>query len=216
MLSTGITFGQQLDARLVIDAGVEEHVVQQHAPSAAAASCPAPARDSGPSDTAPPPPPCGMMNFSVGKSLNRSAVMQLHERRGVAVDVVRAGGVEVRVARRADMDHRRHVELDHLLVERIPLAVGQRRVGPVAARRIGIQVAADEARVRSRSAPARRCSCAARRPATAATGTRRRSCAGYSVQTRWIRSLHGRDQASLVVGVADMMRHARRRAARRS
>ena len=43
------------------------------------------------------------------------------------------------------MDHRRHVELDHLLVQRIPPPVGERRVLPVAARRIGVQVAADEA-----------------------------------------------------------------------
>ena len=43
------------------------------------------------------------------------------------------------------MDHRRHVELDHLLVDRVPPAVGQRRRVPVAARRIGVEVAADEA-----------------------------------------------------------------------
>ena len=86
-----------------------------------------------------------MIIRSVGKSLNRSACEELHERGGVGVDVVRAGGVEVRVARRADVDHRRHVELDQLLVERIPVPVGQRRRRPVAARRIRIQIAADEA-----------------------------------------------------------------------
>ena len=86
-----------------------------------------------------------MTKRSVGKSLNRSPCDELHERRGVGVDVVRAGGVEVRVARRRHVDHRRHVELDHLLVERIPVTVGQRRRGPVTARRIGIEVAADEA-----------------------------------------------------------------------
>ena len=32
---------------------------------------------------------------SVGKSLNRSACQELHERGGVGVEVVRAGGVEV-------------------------------------------------------------------------------------------------------------------------
>jgi hypothetical protein len=42
------------------------------------------------------------------------------------------------------VDHRRHVELDHLLVERIPEAVGERRRRPVSARRVGIQIAADE------------------------------------------------------------------------
>ena len=69
---------------------------------------------------------------------------ELHEGRRVGVDVVRAGGVEARVARRAHVHHRRHVELDDLLVERIPPAVGERRLLPVAARRIGVQVAADE------------------------------------------------------------------------
>ena len=43
------------------------------------------------------------------------------------------------------MNHRGHVELDHLLVERIPPAVGERRIGPIAAGRIGVEVAADEA-----------------------------------------------------------------------
>ncbi len=43
------------------------------------------------------------------------------------------------------MDHGRHVELGHLLVERIPPLVGHRRRIPGAARRIGIEVAADEA-----------------------------------------------------------------------
>ena len=50
-----------------------------------------------------------------------------------------------RIAAAGDVDHRRHVELDHLLVERIPPLVGQRRRVEVAARRIGIEVAADEA-----------------------------------------------------------------------
>ena len=43
------------------------------------------------------------------------------------------------------MDHRRDVELDHLLVDRIPEAVGERRVGPEAAGRVRVEVAADEA-----------------------------------------------------------------------
>src|SRR6516165_5887328 len=49
-----------------------------------------------------------------------------------------------RVARRADMDHRRNVVLDHLLVDRIPVAVAERRVLPMPARRIGVQIDADE------------------------------------------------------------------------
>ena len=50
-----------------------------------------------------------------------------------------------RIAASADVDHRRHVELDHLLVERIPPFVGQRRRVEIAARWVGIEVAADEA-----------------------------------------------------------------------
>ena len=42
------------------------------------------------------------------------------------------------------MDHRRHVERDQALVERVPERIGQRRRGPVAAGGVGVQVAADE------------------------------------------------------------------------
>ena len=86
-----------------------------------------------------------MTNRRVGKVLEQVGAQELHEGGGVAVQVVRADAVEVRVARAGDVDHRRHVELDHLLVERIPVPVGQRRVGPVAVGRIGVEVAADEA-----------------------------------------------------------------------
>ena len=103
---------------------------------------------------------------------------ELHERRRVGVDVVRAGRVEVRVARRADVDHRRHVELDHLFVERIPVLVGERRRGPVAAGRIGVQVAADEPELVDAALELARCSWPAARGASAATGRRRRSSAG--------------------------------------
>jgi hypothetical protein len=43
---------------------------------------------------------------------------QLHEGHGVGVEVVRSGRVLRRIAAPADVNHRRHVELDHLLVER--------------------------------------------------------------------------------------------------
>ena len=70
----------------------------------------------------------------------------LHERHGVGGEVVRARRLEVRrVARLADVDHRRHAELAHLFVERIPIAVGEARAVEKAAARVGIQVAADEA-----------------------------------------------------------------------
>src|SRR5262249_50432080 len=61
-----------------------------------------------------------------------------------AVDVVATRGVEVRVARHAHVDHRRHVELDHLLVERVPPLVRERRGLPVTPRGGGGQGAAEE------------------------------------------------------------------------
>jgi hypothetical protein len=83
--------------------------------------------------------------LQLGEALEQIRRHALVERGGVAVQVVRAGGVKRRIARRADMDHRRHVQLDHLLIDRIPVRIAQRRIGPIPARRIGIQIAADEA-----------------------------------------------------------------------
>ena len=144
MLSSGITLSSRSMPGLVVDAGVEEHVVEQlllqrrplHVLRQPAVAAPVVRHRA-----------AAVRNDELQRReiLEEVRRQELHERGRVAVDVVRAGGVEVRVARRAHVDHRRHVELDHLLVERIPLAVGQRRVGPVAARRIGVQVAADEA-----------------------------------------------------------------------
>ena len=45
------------------------------------------------------------------------------------------------------MDHRRHVELDHFLIERIPPLVGEGRRIEVAAGRIGIEIAPDESKL---------------------------------------------------------------------
>src|SRR5690606_752962 len=71
---------------------------------------------------------------------------QLHERDRVGAEIVRAGGLPVRrVAGAADMDHPGHLELAHLLVERIPVAVAEGRTGEITAGRVGIHVAADEA-----------------------------------------------------------------------
>ena len=134
---------EQIDARLVVHARVEEDIVADHVGEQRAlhvlreAAIPAPVirhaaaavRD----------------DHAQGREvLEEIGLDELHERRRVGIDVVRAGRVEVRIARRADVHHGRHVELDHLLVEGIPVLVGQRRRAPVAARRIGIQVAADE------------------------------------------------------------------------
>src|SRR6516164_2245664 len=57
---------------------------------------------------------------------------------------MRAGRVMGRVARHADMDHRRNVVLDHLLIDRIPVAVAERRVLPMAAGGIGVQIDPDK------------------------------------------------------------------------
>src|SRR6476661_9329118 len=59
---------------------------------------------------------------------------QLHEGGRVAVEIMRAGGMERRVTGRTDVDHRRHVEVDQLLVDRIPIRIRKRRVGPISAR----------------------------------------------------------------------------------
>src|ERR1700757_1551555 len=69
---------------------------------------------------------------------------KLHKRGGIAVDIVGSSGVEARIARRTDMNHRRHIKVDHLLIERIPPAIGQRRISPIAPRWIWIEIAANE------------------------------------------------------------------------
>ncbi len=83
----------------------------------------------------------------VGEVPEQVRFQELHEGGGVGVDVVGPGGVEVGVAAARHVDHRRHVQFDHLLVEGIPGLVGQRRGGPLAARRVGVEVAADEAQL---------------------------------------------------------------------
>ena len=116
--------GQQVDARLVVDAGVEEDVAEQvvreqrllqllrEAPVAApvVGRGAAAVRD----------------DEAQGREvLEQVALNELHERRGVGVDVVGAGRVEARVAARAHVDHRRDVVFDHPLVDRVPVPVGQ-------------------------------------------------------------------------------------------
>ena len=43
------------------------------------------------------------------------------------------------------MNHGRHIQFEHLFVQRIPEAIGQGRIAPMATRGIGIQVATNEA-----------------------------------------------------------------------
>ena len=79
------------------------------------------------------------------KVLEQIRGQALHECRRVGIEVMRAGGVEAGIAACRDVDHGRDVELHHLLVDRIPLPVRQRRRGPVPARWVGVEVDADEA-----------------------------------------------------------------------
>ena len=125
--------GQQaVDARLVVHARVEEDVAEQQLverrPAHVLRQAPEPApvvrhRTAAVGDDQP----------QLGEVGEQVRGEQLHERRGVGAEVVRAGGVEVRVAGGAHVDHRRHVELAQRLVQRVPVAVGQRRPVPAAA-----------------------------------------------------------------------------------
>src|SRR5438067_12041201 len=72
---------------------------------------------------------------------------ELHEGRGIGIQVVRTGLVKGGIARRADVDHGRYVELDDLLVQRVPGPLGKRRVLPVPAGASGGQVAAKESQL---------------------------------------------------------------------
>src|SRR5438128_1396626 len=121
---------QEIDPGLMIDAGVEEDVVQQMILQERLLQI------LGDPPVAPPvvwnrPAPMRDYELQARKVLEEVGGDELHERRGVAVDVVAAGGVEVRIARQADVDHRRDVELHELLIERIPPLVGQWRILPV-------------------------------------------------------------------------------------
>ena len=79
-----------------------------------------------------------------GEILEQVRSQELHERRGVGVNIMRAGGVEIRIAGGTDVHHRGNIQLDHLFVNRIPIAVRQRGSRSMASRGIGIQIAANE------------------------------------------------------------------------
>jgi hypothetical protein len=130
----------------VVDAGVEEDVLHDVLVQRRAAEPVGQAAE--------PPPVVGHRAAPVGdhqpearEVTEEVALHQLHEGRGVGVEVVRAQRVEVRVARRRDVDHCRDVELHQRLVKGIPIGVGQRLRRPEAAGRIGVEVAAHEPEV---------------------------------------------------------------------
>src|SRR5437588_3289979 len=49
---------------------------------------------------------------------------KLHKSSRIAVQVMRARGMKVRIARGADVNHRGHAELNHLFIKRVPKAIG--------------------------------------------------------------------------------------------
>jgi hypothetical protein len=136
--------GEEVDPRLVVDAGIEVDIVHdmagkrrllEHVGQAPVAS-----------------PVIGHRAAAVRDDeaqrrevLEEVALDELHEGDGVGRDIEGAGRVEPRIAAPRNMDHRRHIQLNHLLVEGIPETVGERRMGEVAAAWIGVEVAADKA-----------------------------------------------------------------------
>ena len=136
--------GQHVDAVLMIDTGIEEDIAKnpliqvakphilRHAPEPAPVigHRPAPMRDD---------------EFDLRKIGEDIGHHEMHESGGVSAEIERAGGVHCRMAGPADMNHRRHIQIAHGLVERIPVFVAKRQILPVAARRVRVQVAADEA-----------------------------------------------------------------------
>src|SRR5580658_2080309 len=116
--------GQQVDARLVIDAGVEEDVLQQLLREQRLLEL---LRE--PTITAP------VVRRGAAavrhheaerrKILEQVALDELHHGGRVGVDVVGDGGMEAGVAAGRDMDHRGDVPFAHLLVDRVPPAVSE-------------------------------------------------------------------------------------------
>jgi hypothetical protein len=136
--------GQQVDARLVVDAGVKEDVVQQvvfeqrlfHFLRQPTEAAPVVRHRA-----------AAVRNDKAqrGEISEQVRGQALHEGGGVRVQVVRAGGVEGAVAAGGHVHHGRDVVLHHFFVDGVPVAVGQRRAGPVAAGRVRVEVDADKA-----------------------------------------------------------------------
>ena len=173
---------EQVDARLVVHAGVKEHVVQQVLVSSGFfISCARPG--SGPSGKRHRAAAVRDQELERGEVLEQIALDELHEGRGVGIEVVRAGGVEARVAAGAHVDHGGHVVLHHLFVDGVPVLVGQRGLvqWPPG---VGVQVDADGAVFLHALFQLGGCRWRDRRRATAAAWPRARKWSGNSVETR--------------------------------
>ena len=140
----GNNLEEQVDSRLVIHARIKEYVAADHLIQRRALRI------------------LGKPAISAPVVGNRAAAMrndeselrkifkeiggdELHESGCIGIDVMRSGCMEIRIAGRADVNHRRYIKLDHFFIERIPMLVRKRRSGPVAAGRIRIQIASDKA-----------------------------------------------------------------------
>ena len=67
----------------------------------------------------------------------------LHERSGVSIQIVGAGGVKTVVATGAHMNHGGNVVFHHFFVNGVPLFVAQGRRCPVTARGIWVEIDTD-------------------------------------------------------------------------
>ena len=98
---------QQVDARLVVHAGVEGHVAHHRFLQRR------PAEHVGQAAEAPPvvgdrAAPVRDDQLQVREVLEQVRLQELHERGGIGVEVVRAGGVEDRVVHPGDVHHGGH------------------------------------------------------------------------------------------------------------
>ena len=135
-------FQQQLHAGTMVDARIEKHVVHEFFERRTTQLL---------RQAAVAPPVIGHRATAMGndepqrrKILEQIGLDELHEGRRVAVQIMCARRVKVGVARTTDMNHSRHIELDHALKKRIPVALRQWRIGPVPVGRIRVDVAADK------------------------------------------------------------------------
>jgi hypothetical protein len=71
--------------------------------------------------------------FECREILEQVGHNQLHEGHRIGIEIIGAGRMHGRIAAAGNVNHRRHVELDHFFVERIPPFVGQGRRVEIAA-----------------------------------------------------------------------------------